>query len=176
MKIYLLEGRNNVVCWLVGTNHSPQYPIIVAMREKYTETIHYCSGFWFDKYPLQLIDDLWHHAKRLFSHVQVGKGETRRLPSRCRCLACSSAESMWQRILQSRRGQPCMQAAQGHARTITHAFVHGLMHRYKHTSHAAGCVYLRARSRSSTLYGRARARPPGKPEMCTNEPCGMWLH
>lgn len=94
------------------------------MREKSTETIHYCSGFWFDKYHLQLVDALWHRAKQLFSHVQVGKRETRRFPSRCRCLACSSAESMWQRILRSRRPLgTAMHANSAGARTHNYACI-----------------------------------------------------
>lgn len=46
------------------------------------------------------------------------------------------------------RGQPCMQTTQGHARTITHAFMHALMHlcrrKSKHTLLAQPWMFLLA--------------------------------
>lgn len=74
--------------------------------------------------------------------------------------------------------QPCMQTARGHARTITHVFMHALMHlckrESKHTSHSDWCVLLHARSRSSILrkYGHALAwAPPLKSRWCAQMSC-----
>lgn len=124
--------------------------------------IHYCSGFWFDKYHLQLIDDLWHRAKQLFSHVQVGTRETRRFPSRCRCLACSSAESMWQRILRSRRPLgTAMHANSARARTHNYACICARADASvrAHLARRWMCLLTRTQQEQHIVWTRSRSLP-----------------